>query len=266
MKTLTKLALVSAMAISSSAMAMQAMDDESLSAATGQDGVTISLLGDVSMDYLAIVDGDGGPAAATLPGETGAIQIGDGTAASLKMSASNGINLIIDADGNGGAPVLNINADLGDTTIEGVNIYVAASDDTGATLTDAVSVLDVGTVTLDGLTANIQLGNQPQGTLIKLDSTITGGLVLSDLSLKQGANHGIGLGQVTVTSGTTGNLVLDLEIDATDNGLEIAGLTGMNIAADNLRLGNLTTAPNASLGALYIKNLNVGSSVAISGH
>ena len=37
MKMFTKLALVSSMAISANAMAMQSMDDAALSAATGQD-------------------------------------------------------------------------------------------------------------------------------------------------------------------------------------------------------------------------------------
>jgi hypothetical protein len=41
MKMFTKLALVSSMAISANAMAMQSMDDAALSAATGQDGINI---------------------------------------------------------------------------------------------------------------------------------------------------------------------------------------------------------------------------------
>lgn len=281
MKTLTKLALISAMAISANAMALETMNDESLSAATGQAGVTISLTGPITMGYLAIVDSDGGPAtvgAGTPPistglaGEQGAIVIGDVTNG-LKITPASGINLVIDADGNAGAPVLNIAADLGNTTIEGVNISVATTDATGANIgtgTARVSAIDLGTITLDGLTANVQLGSQPQGALIKLQSAITGGLIISDLSLKQGANHGIGLGQVTVQdSNGSGNLTLDLNINATNNGLEITGLTGMDIAADNLRLGNLTGvtgAANASLGAMYVKNLNVGTSVQIRGH
>ena len=42
MKMFTKLALVSSMAISANAMAMQAMDDAALSSATGQDGISIN--------------------------------------------------------------------------------------------------------------------------------------------------------------------------------------------------------------------------------
>ena len=43
MKMFTKLALVSSMAISANAMAMQAMDDAALSSATGQDGINIGI-------------------------------------------------------------------------------------------------------------------------------------------------------------------------------------------------------------------------------
>lgn len=43
MKMFTKLALVSSMAISANAMAMQAMDDAALGSATGQDGINIGV-------------------------------------------------------------------------------------------------------------------------------------------------------------------------------------------------------------------------------
>ena len=42
-ESITKLALVSSMAISANAMAMQAMDDASLGATTGQDGINIGI-------------------------------------------------------------------------------------------------------------------------------------------------------------------------------------------------------------------------------
>ena len=282
MKILTKVALVSAMAISANAMALQSMDDESLSATTGQDGVTISLTGPISMDYLAIVDTDGVGASGTAvhgitTSSAGAIVIGK-EGSGLTITPTGAINLVIDADGGnatgtGAGPVLNIAANLGNTTINGVAISVANSDATGAVIgtsagavgSKRVEVLDLGNITLNGLSANIQLGSQPQGSLIKLNSTINGGLVISNLALKSGANHGIGLGAVTVKDGTGNNLTLALSLNTTDNGLEISGITPMNISASSLTLGNLTT-PTPDLGAMYIKNLNVGTSVAIRGH
>ena len=48
MKMLKKLALVSAISmISAGAFAMEAMDDESMASATGQDGITINIVPDV---------------------------------------------------------------------------------------------------------------------------------------------------------------------------------------------------------------------------
>lgn len=61
MKMFTKLALVSSMAISANAMAMQAMDDAALSSATGQDGITMTIdtVSGISIDKLYIHDNDG---------------------------------------------------------------------------------------------------------------------------------------------------------------------------------------------------------------
>ncbi len=52
MKMLKKLALVSAISmISAGAFAMEAMDDESMAAATGQDGITINIVPDAISSY-----------------------------------------------------------------------------------------------------------------------------------------------------------------------------------------------------------------------
>ena len=174
-----------------------------------------------------------------------------------------GIKLVIDADGNAGVPVLNINADLGDTVVEGVNLAVASvgGDNTGATIANRAEVLSLGDIELNGLTANIQLGNQAQGAMINVQSTITGGLTLSDFALK-GTNGDIGFGAVTITDNADTNLTLDLDIDPTATGLSITGINNMDIAASNLRFGDTNAA---ALGALYISNLSVGD-VTISGH
>jgi len=69
MKMFTKLALVSSMAISANAMAMQSMDDAALSAATGQDGINIGIgISKVEIEKVLIHDNDGltvGPAGGT---------------------------------------------------------------------------------------------------------------------------------------------------------------------------------------------------------
>lgn len=60
MKKFTKLALVSSIAFSANAMAMQAMDDAALSSTTGQDGLSIGLgISKVTVDKLFVHDNDG---------------------------------------------------------------------------------------------------------------------------------------------------------------------------------------------------------------
>ena len=60
MKLFTKLALVSAVAVSSNAMAMQAMDDAALSATTGQDGISLGIgISKVDIAKVHVFDGDG---------------------------------------------------------------------------------------------------------------------------------------------------------------------------------------------------------------
>ncbi len=60
MKKFTKLALVSSLAISANAMAMQAMDDASLGATTGQDGINIGIgISKITIDKLYVHDNDG---------------------------------------------------------------------------------------------------------------------------------------------------------------------------------------------------------------
>ena len=60
MKKFTKLALVSSLAISANAMAMQAMDDASLGATTGQDGINIGIgISRITIDKMFVHDNDG---------------------------------------------------------------------------------------------------------------------------------------------------------------------------------------------------------------
>jgi hypothetical protein len=89
MKMFTKLALVSSMAISANAMAMQAMDDAALSSATGQDGINIGIGTGLNADLATFM----GSAAATTKGilvEDLYVHDNDGLAAT---AAFNGVNL-----------------------------------------------------------------------------------------------------------------------------------------------------------------------------
>ena len=133
MKKFTKLALVSSLAISANAMAMQAMDDASLGATTGQDGLSIGIgISKIEIEKLFIHDNDGLAAAGTAgqpgfggTGAAGAIYIkGNGTGATATngiviganydnsgaylLASRNLADLTIDSDAGGGNPFINI--------------------------------------------------------------------------------------------------------------------------------------------------------------
>jgi hypothetical protein len=59
MKLFTQLALVSAIAVSGNAMAMQALDDAQLASTTGQDGITLTIKPPVK-PFAALTAGAGG--------------------------------------------------------------------------------------------------------------------------------------------------------------------------------------------------------------
>lgn len=248
MKLFPQIALVSAIAISGNAMAMQALDDESLSAATGQDGITIQIkpptaafgdpatgpfaatggfAGVISIDHIYVHDKDGLSVAEGGTATAGAIVL-DG----FKIAGSAPIVVKIDADGNttgtGGA-LLNVNIDLPDTlVIRTGDISVAASNrsltnntvnDRGIAATQN-KILDSLDVQLGGATMNIQLGNEVQTgnvgatTMIKVAGSIGGGLTIDGLTLRDSAGVAPAAGQL----GTTGGAIYIGSINIRDTG------------------------------------------------
>lgn len=280
MKMFTKLVLVSSMAISANAMAMQAMDDTALSAATGQDGINIGIAlgaGGISIDKLYIHDNDG--LADTALGGTstaGAISI-DGLSIT-QVGTGNLLDLVIDTDAGGGDAFLNIAASVGAVDISIGSIGVAASN--GAALTNTTTAVRgvTGTPTeilsgldlsLGAITANVQLGATPQGAMIKLDSTLQGGLTISNLGINDAAGGGqIFLDNIYVrgTGNATGDLDIQADISVTANGLRLQNNStqGMNVYIEGVHLGS---SGAASIGDVEIQGLNVGTStITISGH
>ena len=276
MKLFTKLALVSAIAISGNVMAMESLDDAALSAATGQDGIDLTIkTSGISIAKILVHDNDGLALTAATNGglnlggtaTAGAIVVNNVTVGvsatqANPLMAGNLAKVTIDTDGGAtGNAVLNINMDMGNTTIAVGSIGVAASANAGKTLTERTNVLDIGNVTLNGLKVNVQLGSQPQGALIKVNSVITGGLNLSNVALK-GTAGDISLGAVNVKSAGTNDLTLALSVDPIASGLKISGLGNIDVASSALKLGDSSAT---ALGAMYISNLSVGD-MTISGH
>lgn len=286
MKMFTKLVLVSSMAISANAMAMQSMDDAALSAATGQDGINIGIALDstgISIDKLYLHDNDGlqtsGITGAT--GVAGAIAI-DGITIT-QTGTGNLLDLAIDTDaGTSGEAFLNIAASVGAVDISIGSIGVAPSN--GASLTDTTTAVRgvTGTPTeiltgldlsLGAISANVQLGATPQGAMIKIDSTLEGGLTISNLGINDAAGGGqIYLDNIYVrgAGNTTGDLNIDTDISVTTSGLQLKNNStqGMNVYIAGVRLGDSATgSTNASIGDVEIQGLNVGqSTITISGH
>ncbi|SSV52854.1 putative pilus system protein FilA [Acinetobacter nosocomialis] len=282
MKMFTKLALVSSLAISANAMAMQSMDDAALSAATGQDGINIGIAlgsGGISIDKLYLHDNDG---LATSTGITGA----SGTAGSIAISGvtvtqkgtGNLLDLAIDTNGASGSngAFLNVAATVGAVDVHAGSIGVGTSGTLNTTTavrgitetapTEIISGLDLS---LGQISANVQLGSTPQGAMIKVNSSLQGGLTLSNFGINDAAGGGkIVLDKVMVrgSGNTTGDLDVNANISVVPTGLRIQNNStqGMNVYAQGVHLG---AAGNASIGDLEIQGLNVGTStITISGH
>ncbi|MBJ9902594.1 DUF6160 family protein [Acinetobacter bereziniae] len=255
MKLFTKLALVSAVAVSSNAMALQAMDDAALSATTGQDGINVGIdASKIEIAKLHVFDSDGLAVNATTggTGKAGAITLNNVVV--TKNGSGNLADLVIDTDGGatagaGGKPFLNVAAAINALKIDLGKIEVNnVSGTAGAYTPDAGSaeILSGLTVNVGATTANIQLGNTPQGAMIKLNGSMIGGLSISNLAFKDastGAGGYIVLGGVKVTDTGSANLALDADIAVTPQGLAVTAMksaTGTNIYLTKVVLGGGT--------------------------
>ncbi|MBJ9985927.1 pilus assembly protein FilA [Acinetobacter sp. S40] len=300
MKMFTKLALVSSIAISANAMAMQSMDDAALSSTTGQDGLNIGIgISKVTIDQLAIHDNDGLATANGGTGEAGAIVIkanGDGTNGTVAhgveitantsslLASHNLADLTIDTDAGTNGAFLNVGAQVSGLVIKVGEIGVDKSNDytTGAVVRGVEGgssynkILNGLTITTGVMDANIQLGSAPQGAMIKLNSTMQGGLELSNLSIHDGSTNGGGdivLDSIKVASVGSSDLALDASVSVTTGGLKITSndATGNNIYIKGVHLGS---AAAGSIGDVEVSGLRTyyglngtaGSQITITGH
>lgn len=312
-----KLALVSAMfAATSGAFAMEALDEEAMAATTGQDGITVTITTPntgITMNQI-IHDKDGYAAGA----DGAAIVIGSlGASAATAMSVVNtggAITLNIDAASTvatGANPYLNIGVALtGTTTIHTGDIRVASSvdsangvgigslDSSTANRTPIVSgvLMNDMTIQLNATTMNIQLGAEPQGAMIKVATTMTGGLTINKMKLNDGGGAftggslAIDSQKITNATGTLTDLNVNADVDMVAGGLRLnlatVGTGGMNVDIKGVRLGasnyaaaegaGWTVAANAgqananlaaSIGDIEIRGLNLnGTTITVAGH
>ncbi|MBF4520632.1 pilus assembly protein FilA [Acinetobacter towneri] len=322
MKKFTKLALVSSIALTTNAMAMQAMDDAALSATTGQDGLSIGIgISKIEIDKLLIHDNDGLRVDATTPGKAGAIVIkGNGLSVLDKDDVETNVvkdrGVVIGANyDNGGAYLLAsrnladlvIDSDAGDTATGGAFINVAAQvsgldikiGEIGVSASNAMPVagatsirrghstsnynailsgLEVKTGKMD---ANIQLGAAPQGAMVKLSTTMVGGLEIKNLGILDNSTKGKAVGSIDV--GGTATAVATKEAgEIFIESIKITDANSRNLKLDqniqvfnNAYVGDTTTVGKAahirivsndtgSAKDQYIKGIHLGSRTAAS--
>lgn len=296
MKKFTQLALAASVALSANAMAMQAMDDSSLSATTGQDGISIGIgISKIEIEKLFIHDNDGLSGTKGPNGEAstsaGAIYIkGDGVTGSKTITKgiviganydNNGAYLLptrnladlkIDSDAGAGNPFINIAAQVSGLDINIGEIGVVASGTEGGT---ATSIRRGGTGTenaiLTGLslktgqlTANIQLGAAPQGAMIRLNATMLGGLTINNLGiLDQSTKEGSADG--TAGNRKAGVIHID-QIQLADAGSRdlVLNQAISVIGEEGTNKGYVRIVSTSGAHDTYVKGIHLGSKAAAS--
>ena len=287
MKIITKLALVSSMAISANAMAMQAMDDASLSAATGQDGLNIGIgISKIEIGKVFVHDNDG-LATTSLGGTStaGAIVIqGNGiagdtlenhgiiiganydNAGAYLLPSRNLADLQIDTDANGGNAFINIAAQVSGLDIKIGQIGVVASADMPATGATSIRRGGTGTVNpiLSGLSlktgpmsANIQLGAAPQGAMIQLSATMVGGLEIKNLGILDNSTK--------TTTRAVGEIFVESIKVADANSLDLTLNQKISvIGEEGANKGYIRMISTSGAHDTYVKGVHLGSRNAAS--
>lgn len=282
-KTMLACALV---ALPVAGFSLESMDDQAMSAVTGQDGVSISIATPAAGIGGDIILHDTG-------GFTGATNDGAIVMTGFNLDSNGAITVLVDAgataiDGSG-TKVLNVSVSIpAGTTLNTGAIGVAGSArDNAAWGLDAaaIGILADTRITLNGTTTlNIQLGGELQNVantpgsatdMIAIATTITGGLSLTGVSLSD-ANSGGSMG----ISATGGQIDLVGNGASTDLGVGVAGnvtlaglvlevgtlgsATGMDVRMQRVYLGTDDAAH--TLGDVEIRGLQLaGTVVTITG-
>lgn len=284
MKMFTKLALVSSMAISANAMAMQAMDDAALSSATGQDGINIGIGAGLNADLATFMGSDPATTKGILV-EGLYVHDNDGLATT---AAFNGVNLGGQAtagaihiaglglqstagadnfDGTASTNLLNlkIDTDAGDAAAGGAFLNIGANVAALRVKVGAVSVGASGAAP-DLASANIRRGTTGTENQILTGFTLDMGKVAANVQLgatPQGA-------MVLVKSSLSGLNITNLGInDAAGggqiylDGLHVRGAgggaidvdLGISVKSTGLEITNNSTAGND----VYVKAVRLGA-------
>lgn len=269
-----KLVLASAvLAATSGAYAMEALDDESMSTTTGQDGLTITLDSSIADLQIKYVDRDG--LSGTSFDQAGALVIGD-TTSGVDVSIL-GLQIDIDVGGNlgtaaTGSGMLNIGIGLTSLNIGLGNVVIGVADASNTAGSSSIGTVKT-ILAFDASAAlniagnanlmNIQLGNETQGSMVHMSATL-GSITLTGLSIEDNAGTYQG-GAIRVGTLRLSNVVLVNDIDAVAGGLQIrtAGSSIGEVGLEQVRLGD---SAQASIGDVYLVGLDANSTITVTGH
>ena len=268
MKGFQKLALASAVAaLPATGVAMEPLNDTEMSGVTGQDGIVIGLQTDV-VAGVELHDTDGLDGVAG--DDAGAIML-DGFGITRNDPADE-ITITIDADGGGSAPFLNINVDTpDDLTVSLGEVGVAKSaggrvTDDWSTTDTVANVMNLGEMTLGATDLNIQLGNEPQGDMIAIDTEITGGISIDGFSLNDAVDGGSLAMDLTVVDAGGANLTVDTGINLDDTDGLVMGLDGVGAAGEiDVTMAGLSLGTTDPIGDVRITGLDLTGDVVVRG-
>lgn len=224
MKLFTKVALVSAIAISGQAMAMQAMDDSSLSAATGQDGITIALgLDRIAIGSLYVHDNDG-------------LAVGTAASGTTPASATYGLG----GTGDAGAITITGDGKGGRTDTAGIDIILNSAG--GLVQYNGQNVLAKLDIDSDA-------GTGTDGAFLNINAKVSG----LDIAIGK-----IGVAKSKAVSASTTRRGVDGSTNEIINGLNLkTGLTTANIQLGATPQGAMIVLNGTMQGGLEISNLEL---------
>lgn len=278
--TFKKLALAAAIAVAPMGVqAVDMLDDSNLGDVTGQDGIAIRLGLDVTTDVL-VHDLNGIDAAYQAGWDVGAGAI---VMSGVRIATPVGQTLLVEVDAGDSAtttvsPTLNVHVTIPNNTIlETGTLTVANSNRDNAngwgTGTLSGAIMNNATITLGTVQLNVQLGNEPQGNMIAINSTITSGLSISNFGLNDaggsitGGTIGAGLTTIVDNGGTNLTVDVGVDVDAT-RGLvitvnQLGSGTGIDVRLERQYLGTTTLG---YVGDVELRGVNLNNNtIAVSG-
>jgi hypothetical protein len=130
-------------------------------------------------------------------------------------------------------------------------------------------VISLGSLTLGaGTSLNIQLGNEAQGDMIAIDTTISNGISINGFAIND-ADSGGGITQdvsIVDNGGTDLTVSTGINVDTDSLNIGLSGIGnagGMDVRLANLNIGNGT---GGNVGDIELVGLQLSGSLEISGH